>query len=107
MTETEIVVQDLRRELRWSYRDQSINNLLALARKLIVNKDTASIADAVRKYTTVLSAARQSANPAALDRVKLSAYMLTNALRDWELEDDEFLRDLNETGKSPEIGEKR
>lgn len=30
------------------------------------------------------SAARQSANPAALDRVKLSAYMLTNALRDWE-----------------------
>lgn len=37
------------------------------------------------KYTTVLSAARQSANPAALDRVKLSAYMLTNALRDWEV----------------------
>lgn len=30
------------------------------------------------------AAARQSANPAALDRVKLSAYMLTNALRDWE-----------------------
>lgn len=107
MTETEIVVQDLRRELRWSYRDQSTANLLALAKRLIDHKDTASIADAVRKYTTVLSAARQSANPAALDRVKLSAYMLTNALRDWELEDDEFLRDLNETGKFPEIGEKR
>lgn len=107
MTETEIVVQDIRRELRWSYRDQSIANLLALAKRLIDHKDTASIADAVMKYTTVLSAARQSANPAALDRVKLSAYMLTNALRDWELEDDEFLRDLNETGKFPEIGEKR
>ena len=82
MTETEIVVQDIRRELRWSFRDQSIANLLALAKRLIDNKDTASIADAVRKYTTVLSAARQSANPAALDRVKFSAYMLTNALRD-------------------------
>lgn len=50
----------------------------------IVVQDTAEIVDAVRKYTTVLSAARQSANPAALDRVKLSAYMLTHALRDWE-----------------------
>jgi hypothetical protein len=80
MTETEIVVQDIRRELRWSYHA----NLLALASRLIDNKDTASIADAVKKYTTVLSAARQSANPAALDRVKLSAYMLTHALRDWE-----------------------
>ena len=84
MTETEIVVQDIRRELRWSFRDQSIANLLALAKRLIDHKDTASIADAVKKYTAVLSAARQSANPAALDRVKLSAYMLTNALRDWE-----------------------
>ena len=82
MTETEIVVQDIRRELRWSYRDQSTSNLHALASRLIDNKDTASIADAVKKYTTVLSAARQ--NPAALDRVKLSAYMLTQALRDWE-----------------------
>ena len=58
MTETEIVVQDIRRELRWSYRDQSTSNLRALASRLIDNKDTASIADAVRKYTTVLSAAR-------------------------------------------------
>ena len=84
MTETEIVVQDIRRELRWSFRDQSIATLLALAKQLIDHKDTASIADAVKKYTTVLSAARQSANPVALDRVKLSAYMLTNAPRDWE-----------------------
>lgn len=84
MTETEIVVQDIRRELRWSFRDQSVANLLGLAKRLTDNKDTASIADAVRKYTAVLSAARQSANPAALDRVKLSAYMLTTALRDWE-----------------------
>lgn len=84
MTETEIVVQDIRRELRWSFRDQSVANLLGLAKRLIDNKDTASIADAVKKYTAVLSAARQSANPAALDRVKLSAYMLTNALRAWE-----------------------
>lgn len=84
MTETEIVVQDIRRELRWSYRDQSIPNLRALAMRLIDNKDTASIADAVRKYAAVLSAARQSANPAALERVKVSAYMLTHALRDWE-----------------------
>lgn len=84
MTETEIVVQDIRRELRWSYRDQSIPNLRALAMRLIDNKDTADIVDAVWKYTTVLSAARQSANPAALERVKFSAYMLTNALRDWE-----------------------
>lgn len=84
MTETEIVVQGLRRELRWSYRDQSTSNLRALASRLIDNKDTASIADAVKKYAAVLSAARQSANPAALDRVKLSAYMLTNALRAWE-----------------------
>lgn len=82
MTETEIVVQDIRRELRWSYRDQSTSNLRALAKRLIDNKDTASIADAVMKYTTVLSAARQ--NPAALDRVKFSAYMLTHALRAWE-----------------------
>jgi hypothetical protein len=81
MTETEIVVQDIRRELRWSFRDQSVANLLGLAKRLIDNKD---IADAVRKYTTVLSAARQSANPAALERVKFSAYMLTHALRDWE-----------------------
>jgi hypothetical protein len=84
MTETEIVVQDLRRELRWSYRDQSTSNLRALAKRLIDNKDTASIADAVKKYAAVLSAARQSANPAALERVKVSAYMLTHALRDWE-----------------------
>ena len=84
MTETEIVVQDIRRELRWSFRDQSIANLLGLAKRLIDHKDTAEIVDAVRKYTTALSAARQSANPAALDRVKLSAYMLTQALRDWE-----------------------
>lgn len=84
MTETEIVVQDIRRELRWSYRDQSIPNLRALAMRLIDNKDTASIADAVKKYAAVLSAARQSANPAALERVKVSAYMLTHALRDWE-----------------------
>ena len=84
MTETEIVVQDLRRELRWSYRDQSTSNLRALASRLIDNKDTASIADAVKKYTAVLSAARQSASPAALERVKVSAYMLTHALRDWE-----------------------
>ena len=84
MTETEIVVQDIRRELRWSYRDQSVDNLLGLAKRLIDHKDTAGIVDAVRKYTTVLSAARTSANPAALDRVKLSAYMLTQALRDWE-----------------------
>lgn len=92
MTETEIVVQDIRRELRWSFRDQSVANLLGLAKRLIDNKDTASIADAVKKYAAdavkkyaaVLSAARQSANPAALDRVKLSAYMLTNALRAWE-----------------------
>ncbi len=84
MTETEIVVQDIRRELRWSYRDQSTSNLRALASRLIDHQDTASIADAVKKYTAVLSAARQSANPAALDRVKLSAYMLTQALRDWE-----------------------
>ena len=68
MTETEIVVQDIRRELRWSYRDQSVANLLGLAKRLIDNKDTASIADAVKKYTAVLSAARQSANPAALER---------------------------------------
>lgn len=81
MTETEIVVQDIRRELRWSFRDQSVANLLGLAKRLIDNKD---IADAVRKYTTVLSAARQSANPAALERVKFSAYMLTHALRAWE-----------------------
>ena len=84
MTETEIVVQDIRRELRWSYRDQSTSNLRALAKRLIDNKDTASIADAVKKYAAVLSAARQSANPAALERVKVSAYMLTHALRDWE-----------------------
>lgn len=84
MTETEIVVKDIRRELRWSFRDQSVANLLGLAKRLIDNKDTASIADAVKKYTAVLSAARQSANPAALDRVRLSAHMLTNALRDWE-----------------------
>ena len=76
MTETEIVVQDIRRELRWSYRDQSIANLLALARRLIDHKDTASIADAVMKYTTVLSAARQSANPAALDRAHKRAARL-------------------------------
>lgn len=67
-----------------SFRDQSIANLLALAKRLIDHKDTASIADAVKKYTAVFSAARQSANPAALDRLKLSAYMLTNALRAWE-----------------------
>lgn len=84
MTETEIVVQDIRRELRWSYRDQLIANLLSLAKRLIDYKDTSSIVEAVRKYTTVLSAARQSSNPAALERVKFSAYMLTNALRDWE-----------------------
>lgn len=84
MTETEIVVQDIRRELRWSYRDQSTSNLRALAKRLTDNKDTASIADAVKKYAAVLSAARQSANPAALERVKVSAYMLTHALRDWE-----------------------
>ena len=76
MTETEIVVQDIRRELRWSYRDQSIANLLALARRLIDHKDTASIADAAMKYTTVLSAARQSANPAALDRAHKRAARL-------------------------------
>lgn len=58
--------------------------LLGLAKRLIDNKDTASIADAVRKYTTVLSAARQSANPDALERVRFSAYMLTHALRDCE-----------------------
>lgn len=84
MTETEIVVQDIRRELRWSYRDQSTSNLRALANRLIDHQDTASIADAVKKYAAVLSAARQSANPAALERVKVSAYMLTHALRDWE-----------------------
>lgn len=84
MTETEIVVQDIRRELRWSYRDQLIANLLSLAKRLIDYKDTSSIVEAVRKYTTVLSAARQSSNPAALERVKFSAYMLTHALRDWE-----------------------
>lgn len=84
MTETEIVVQDIRRELRWSFRDQSTSNLRALASRLIDHQDTADIADAVKKYAAVLSAARQSANPAALDRVKLSAYMLTNALRAWE-----------------------
>lgn len=84
MTETEIVVQDIRRELRWPFRDQSVANLLGLAKRLIDNKDTASISDAVKKYAAVLSAARQSANPAALERVKFSAYMLTHALRDWE-----------------------
>ena len=84
MTETEIIVQDIRRELRWSFRDQSVANLRGLAKRLIDHRDTASIVDAVRKYTTVLSSARTSANPAALERVKLSAYMLTNAVRDWE-----------------------
>ena len=39
MTETEIVVQDIRRELRWSYRDQSTSNLRALASRLIDHKD--------------------------------------------------------------------
>lgn len=52
MTETEIVVQDIRRELRWSFRDQSVANLLGLAKRLIDNKDTASIADAVRRGST-------------------------------------------------------
>ena len=84
MTETEIVVQDIRRELRWSYRDQSVDNRRGRATRLIDNTHTASSADAEKTYTTVLSAARQSANPAALERVKFSAYMLTHALRDWE-----------------------
>ena len=82
MTETEIVVQDLRRELRWSYRDQSTSNLRALASRLIDNKDTASIADAVKKYAAVLSAARQSANPAALEgsvRISVSGEVIPGA----------------------------
>lgn len=64
--------------------EHQIVKAAGLAKRLIDHKDTASIADAVKKYTAVLSAARQSANPAALDRVRLSAYMLTHALRDWE-----------------------
>ena len=41
----------------------------------------------------------------ALERFILGRHYET--VRGWELEDDEFLRDLNETGKFPEIGEKR
>lgn len=48
MTETEIVVQDIRRELRWSYRDQSVGNLRALAKRLIDHKDTADIVRSIK-----------------------------------------------------------
>nr|DAE16594.1 MAG TPA: hypothetical protein [Podoviridae sp. ctiwu7] len=69
MTETEIVVQDIRRELRWSYRDQSVANLLGLAKRLIDNKDTADIVRSIKAYTSYLSIAKNCASKQAFNRV--------------------------------------
>lgn len=82
MTETEIVVQDIRRELRWSYRDQSVANLLGLAKRLIDNKDTADIVRSIKAYTSYLSIAK---NCEAFNRVQLSARTLCDELKKWEL----------------------
>ncbi len=85
MTETEIVVQDIRRELRWSYRDQSVANLLGLAKRLIDNKDTADIVRSIKAYTSYLSIAKNCASKQAFNRVKLSARTLCDELKKWEL----------------------
>lgn len=84
MTETEIVVQDIRRELRWSYRDQSVANLLGLAKRLIDNKDTADIVRSIKAYTSYLSIAKNCASKQAFNRVKLSARTLCDELKKWE-----------------------
>lgn len=85
MTETEIVVQDIRRELRWSYRDQSTSNLRALASRLIDNKDTADIVRSIKAYTSYLSIAKNCASKQAFNRVQLSARTLCDELKKWEL----------------------
>lgn len=84
MTETEIVVQDIRRELRWSYRDQSIPNLRALAKRLIDHKDTADIVRSIKAYTSYLSIAKNCASKQAFNRVPLSARTLCDELKKWE-----------------------
>jgi hypothetical protein len=84
MTETEIVVQDLRRELRWSYKDQSIDKLLALSGKLTNHKDTSSIICALKSYTSSLFIAKGCEGKYAFDKVKLCAYTLLDAIKKWE-----------------------
>ncbi len=85
MTETEIVVQDIRRELRWSYRDQSTSNLRALANRLIDHQDTADIVRSIKAYTLYLSIAKNCASKQAFNRVQLSAHTLCDELKKWEL----------------------
>ena len=85
MTETEIVVQDIRRELRWSFRDQSTSNLRALASRLIDHQDTADIVRSIKAYTSYLSIAKNCASKQAFNRVQLSAHTLCDELKKWEL----------------------
>ena len=85
MTETEIVVMDIRRELRWAYRDQSIDKLQKLGNKLIDHKDTADIVRSIKAYTSYLSIAKNCASKQAFNRVQLSAHTLCDELKKWEL----------------------
>ena len=87
MTKTEIAVSDIKREMRWGYKDQSTSNLLRLIDSLKAQRDarTAAVVQAASNYVgALIAASRAGFDPASVGVLKLSAYRLSDTIRYWE-----------------------
>ena len=82
-----ILINDLRRELRWAYKDQSVDNLDRLMRATdehAFDDDAAAVAEATETSIHFLKAVQRQANADTTIRIKSSAHRLMDAIRNWE-----------------------
>ena len=84
-----MLCNDVRRELRWSYKDQSIRNIVELVGKIqrFSEENKSYMAQrtsvALNQYARVLNKYRNQ--KCLIDEIKLSSIALLNLIRDWEL----------------------
>lgn len=84
-----ILINDLRRELRWAYKDQSANNIGRLLREVTEyacdgDDAAADVAQAADIYIYFLQAVQRQDNADTTTRIWASAHRLMDALNKWE-----------------------
>lgn len=89
MTPKQILINDLRRELRWAYKDQSVANIVRFAMdvsRLWSEGDeyVVRVHGAAWKYIYCLIDVQNNVNDETMRSVQIRARQRTDSLRTWE-----------------------
>lgn len=89
MTPKQILINDLRRELRWAYKDQSTDNIGRLTKSVTAlvhegDETARPVAMAAAAYVFFLKAVKRQINDETMRNVRVHARILVDRLRSWE-----------------------